>query len=263
MAHSWSSVENIDHAAAFRALGIAVMSDKSADVNRGKSWVKWSVSNDGKLPGTDSAAGPLVRAVNRGEIDGIDPAHPILDSLGVLKIRHQLVDAVKNGTRYRIDIDASFYGAVLWRGDEPAFVRNPPHFRTGDLKLASALIRLGMPLASITGTSPGCVFHLACPGYALHGSEPVPASVPLAFRDLHRDTWAHPAPTMDPAREPVLNRLCALMNALWIRDRLHDYANGRTQNLIIESPFSKRSVLMPEDSPGHIIDRNRKFLGIP
>lgn len=263
MAHSWTSVASLDHAAAFRALGILVMSDKGVEVRKGKQWQRWSVSNDGTLPGVADRAGPLVRAVNRGELEKIDPDHPILDSLGVLQIRHQLVDALKNGTRYRIDLTASVYGAVLHRGNEPEAVQMPPHFRTGDLKLAACMIRLGLPLARLEGTPPSSTIFLASPGYAIGGSEPVHGNLARQFRDLPRDSWAHPAPPFDVTMDAGLNRLRTLMNALWWRDRLHDYINGREQSLHITSPYGHRSILMPENTDGRTVDRCRRFLNIP
>lgn len=264
MAHSWKIVENLDTAAAFRAMGVKVMSDKGTDTERDKSWLRWSVCNDGNFTGTESPVGPLIKAVRDGALASIDPAHPILDFLGVLKIRHQLIDALHQGTHYRIDIPASTHGAQLVRGDEPHAALMPPHCKTGDLKLACCLIRLGLPLASIEGSPPQSTLWLATPGYELHGSDPVPAQIVPRFRALGKKVWAQPATDSLPDDcDPVLRRLVSLMHVLWVRDQLHDYISGRVQNLIITSPFNQRSVLMPEDTDGRTIDRNRKFLGIP
>lgn len=274
MALAWSIVESLDTAAAFRALGIKVQSDKGTDTARGNQWHRWSVCNDGNLPGTQSPAMPLIQAVRKNELEKIDPAHPILDFLGVLKIRHQINDALHQGTHYRIDIPQSVYGAVLVPGDEPHAVLMPPHCKTGDLKLAACLIRLGLPLAQIVGSPPSSQLWLATPGYELHGSAPVAAQIVPRFRALGRDSWAHPAPlpplpVSDPDSETknqeprTLNRLCSLMHVLWVRDQLHNYINNREQNLIITNPFNKRGVLMPENTPGPMIDRCRKFMHIP
>lgn len=269
MATAWSTVENIDHAAAFRALGIKVMSDKgehltATTATRAPKWARWSVCQDGNLPGTTSPIGPLVRAVRHQELAEIDPAHPLLDFLAIMAIRHQLVDALHNGTAYRIDIEASVYGAVLIRAPEPALVRQPPHIQTGDLKLAACLIRLGLPLARIEGTRPDSKFILASPGYEFHGSAPADGFLLVpAFRALSRLTWAVPAPEVPAGIDPVLNRLRSLMHALWVRDRLHDYIGGRAQNLIVTSPFNHRQLLISENTDGAVLDRCRQFLHVP
>lgn len=264
MANSWSIVENLDTAAAFRSLGIKVHSDKGTDTARGNSWVRWSVCGDGNLPGTQSPVSPLVQAIRHKTLDKLDPAHPILDFLGVLQIRHQLNDALHQRTHYRIDIAASVFGAVLVKGDEPQAVLMPPHCKTGDLKLAACLIRLGLPLAQIVGSPPSSQIWLATPGYELHGSAPVCAQIVPAFRALGRRVWEQPAPADLPDDcDPILRRLCSLMHCLWVRDQLHNYINGREQNLIITTPFNKRSVLMPENTSGKLIDRVRQFLNVP
>lgn len=264
MAHSWSIVESLDTAAAFRALGIKVHSDKGTDTARGNQWHRWSVCTDGNLPGTQSPAQPLIQAVRKNELAAVDPAHPILDFLGVLNIRHQINDALHQGTHYRIDIPSSVFGAVLVKGDEPPAVLMPPHCKTGDLKLAACLIRLGLPLAQIIGSPPSSQLWLATPGYELHGSPPVAAQIVPQFRALGRSAWAQPAPLPLPSDiDPLLLRFCSLMHTLWVRDQLHNYINHREQNLIITNPFNKRGVLMPENTNGAMIDRCRKFMHIP
>lgn len=263
MAHSWTVVDNIDQAAALRALGIKVMSDKGEATRNGQRWARWSACTDGNNVFPDATAGALIRAVKREEIGAIDPAHPVLDALGVLKLRHQVVDAVKNGVHYRIDLAQSEYGAVMVRGDEPQAPAGFPRIKTGDLKLATCLVRLGFPILTITGTSPSSTIELAATGYPLGGDLPNDAKLVPAFRSMPRDSWAFPAPVVDSTLDPVLNRLRCLMHVLWVRDRLHDYINGRVQNLIVQSPFNERQVLMPEDSPSKTIDKCRKFLQIP
>ena len=262
---NWTVINDIDTAAALRSFGVKVMSDKGQETRNGKAWARWSACNDGFVAGTEVPAGTLVRAVSGGDLSGVDPAHPILDALGVLKIRHQLVDALKNGAHYRISITESVYGSVLHRGDEPPRIQIADSLRTGDLKLAACLVRLGLPLQRIEGTPPNSLLVLAATGYELHGTPPVLAAemVPQ-FRALPRQMWATPAPDMPPPEtHPQVARICALMHALWVRDRLHDYINGRIQNLIIESPFNQRQVIMPENADGRTLDKCRKFLHIP
>jgi hypothetical protein len=263
MAKSWTVLENIDHAAALRAYGFRVMSDKGEATASGKQWARWSACLDDNNLIPASTAGVLVRAIKQSELDKIDAAHPILDYLGVLKLRHQLVDAVKNGTHYRIDLAQSEYGAVMVRGDEPPASHAPPYFKTGDLKLAACMIRLGLPLLRIEGTSPNSTLLLAGIGYKLGGDPANYGTLATKFRAMPRDSWAFPAPQVDATLDPILNRLRSLMHVLWVRDRLHDYINGRVQNLIVQSPFNQRQVLMPENADGKTIDKCRKFLHIP
>lgn len=263
MAKSWTVIENIDQAAALRALGLKVMSDKGEATRNGQKWVRWTACTDGNNLFPDATAGALIRAVKREEIASIDPAHPVLDALGVLKLRHQVIDAVKNGGHYRIDLGQSDYGAVMVRGQEPMGTANQPTLKTGDLKLATCMIRLGLPLLRIEGTSPNSTIILAATGYSLGGDIPHTASLVPPFRAMPRDSWAFPAPQVDHSLDPVLNRLRFLMHVLWVRDRLHDYINGRVQNLIVQTPFNERQVLMPENADGKTIDKCRKFLHIP
>jgi hypothetical protein len=264
MIQAWSMVESLDTAAAFRSLGIPVMSDKTLDLARGKDWHRWSVCRGINLPGTDVPADPLIRAVRHNELEKIDPCHPILDSLGVLKIRHQLIDAMHNGTSYRINL-AVKPGAVLEVGHEPSLVQTPPHVETGDLKLSACLIRLGLPIAKITGTPPMARITLATPGYGLHPQKAIKGEILVAaFRQLPRHTWAHVAPQLDGLRlTATLARLRHLMHTLWIRDQLHDYIQGRRQQVILTAPHTRRHVLMPDDASGGMMDRVAKFMGVP
>jgi hypothetical protein len=262
MNQAWSIVESIDTAAAFRAIGIPVMSDKTLDLARGKDWHRWSVCRGINLPGTDVPADPLIRAVRHNELEKIIPDHPILDSLGVLKIRHQLIDAMHNGTAYRIDLSVR-PGAVLVKGNEPSIVQTPPHVETGDIKISACLIRLGLPIAHIIGTPPMAKIILASPGYGIGTQKAVKGDMLVrAFRQLPRNTWAHVAPHTEGLRlTATLNRLRHLMHTLWIRDQLHDYIQGRRQQVIITAPHTRRHCLIPEDASGGIMDRVSKFMG--
>lgn len=264
MNQAWSIVENLDTASAFRAIGIPVMSDKTLDLTKGKDWHRWSVCRGISLPGSQTPAETLIRAVRHNELEKIDPGHPILDSLAVLTIRHQLLDAMHNGTAYRIDLTA-VPGAVLVKGEEPRIVQTPPHVETGDIKISACLIRLGLPIAKIIGTPPMARITLASPGYALKGQKAVQGEILVnAFRQLHRDTWAHVAPQIEGLKLTAsLSRLRHLMHTLWIRDQLHNYIQGRKQNVIITKPHSARHVLIPEDASGKIMDRVSRFMQVP
>lgn len=139
-------------------------------------------------------ASTVLKQIREGTLAAADGAHPILDVLTALNIYERLRTAMERDTRYRIAITAPGR-ATLIEGHEPMADTPVVAIRTDSLELATALVRVGVPLLAIEGIQPHRRLVLAAHGYDL-GSGPVDAkALAAAINDgsLQLSDPSHPA----------------------------------------------------------------------
>ena len=126
-------------------------------------------------------------------LDESEPLHPMLDCIIGLSIREKLRTYMERGTRYRVQVLPDAARALFVEGDQPA---RQPGLRVTHLGMASALIRLGVPVLDCTGPAGSRQLIMAGHGDVLPGIgsiDGVQLARALASGDLARQCPSHPA----------------------------------------------------------------------
>lgn len=209
-----------------------------------------------------------LRHLRDGTLIQQDPCHPLLDVLHAIHIFECIRTFMERAKSYRIAHVVGGQGRhSLVPGHEPATDNKCPAVQTESLELATALVRLGVPLLACEGAAPHRRLTLAAEGYT--PPEPGTHHHTIASDDGSIDskklTLAISDGTLaarDPAH-PALWCILALRNRRDMKRELDD----ETVPLLLHNPRShawarhKRSVLMlHKHVTGRDIDRARKFL---
>lgn len=281
--HAWIKTQSVNLAAALTTLAIPLQLDKSQDNKSGQTFRTLLLSTQSLPTAADlgatlegetdqdqeqdqdsafAAAGPKINTlqmkkwIEDGTLSRNDPAHPVLDSLAALHNRECLVQWIKHGTRYCIArVTPGRDGlpiprSILIKGEEPESIKHTPHlFRTGDIKIAAALARFGVPIIRLEGTADAHKFVLALHGHAL-----VPAVPPVNALD---HVTAYRRGTM-AADDPFQWCVQALMN----REAILDLIHRNTQLIFLRKPGSSLGAIVREDANSQCLDKVREHFRI-
>jgi hypothetical protein len=246
--NQWTTTTDTRLAAAFGCLDIPIRPAKVLDERTGRRLVRYHL-------GLVSACGtfhvkPLQRDLQAGKLP---PQHPLRVMLRACIARERLLDLANKGTRCSLlPVD----GAPGLHHYEPSGEGLPglagiigPVFRTGDLKLVTALGTIGLPVLHIEGPSGSRQFYVPA-----RGAGPRPGGFPAADALELKKAWL-----ADRASIPWEDPFAQAMRVLWNRERLLDVVNGAADLVLLSK--GKKKATVRSDATDAAWQKAEDFLG--
>lgn len=278
--HSWDRTQSVNLAAALTTLGIPISLDKSYDAKYGTDF-RWILLGREALPTHEELGGirepdpetgdqdpgpslltapsPAIKTaqmrklIETGALQRADPAHPVLDAIGGIHNRECFLDWMNKGTRYCIARAQSGKDglpvprSLLIKGEETEAIKQTQQlFRTGDIKVAAALARFGVPPIRIEGVKPHHKFV-----FALHGHPLVDAVPPVNASDL---VTAYRKDSL-PADHPFRWAMQGNIN----REMILDLIFKKTTMILLRKPGSGAAAIVPENANDACMEKVRAF----
>lgn len=171
----------------------------------------------------------------------LPPAHPYAVIMGAFRIRELFLDLANKGTCLRYVKEE---GADLWKylpGDSglPGVKRGDAVIRTGDLKLAASLARVGLELLAVEGERNRRVFTLQAARPGVNGGE-----LMLAWR-------------ADPESIPWENPFAQAMRGFHNRERLLDAVNRAAIKVTLIGETGRHAIVT-SDNEGNVSGKAMK-----
>ena len=155
---AWLPISSVQWLAAFSAIGVPGKVDVTADERSGRKWVSkfLAVQNfaqqaAGEFGGFRVDTRKLVAALKRGELEAVDPNHPVLWAMSGLHNREMLIRFCQRGEVCGLRRAPKSARFVLRPVDglTATGLEALGSFSTTDIRLASALATGGLPPISV------------------------------------------------------------------------------------------------------------------
>jgi hypothetical protein len=228
----WTTTTDTRLAAAIGCLDIPIRPAKVLDERTGRRLVRYHL-------GLASACGTFRTKELQHALkdDQLPPAHPLRVMLRACIARERLLDFANRGERCSL---RPVEGAPGLHHYEPSGDGLPglvgiigPVFRTGDLKLVTALGTIGLSILHIEGPAGRRDFYLPA-----RGTGPRPGGFPTADALELKKAWL-----ADRSSIPWEDPFAQAMRVLWNRERLLDVVNG-SADLVLLSKGKKKATLL-------------------
>lgn len=257
------ATKSLNLAAALSACGVVISIDKMTDDPTGSQVLTFYLSpanvenpddfnpvnscNEINGPLRFSTAQIKAKIANKS-LDAEDPMHPVLDALRVMDNRERLLDWMNRDVRSRLLIHRQCPRFFYREGIEPMIQKlNDPLFETwetSDLKLASSIGLLGVPVLRLEPKE-GSVFFVM-PRYGYASGPQILDAVALAKRyrsgALAKEQPSHPLLWGIQAlknRDALLSRVKAQQSLILLRNPKSGAWNNFLRSSVIEENASK------------------------
>lgn len=245
--NQWTTTTDTRLAAAFGCLDIPIRPQKVLDERTGTRLTRYHL-------GLQSADGlfktkELQAALKAGKLP---PAHPLRVMLRACIARERLLDLANRGifcTLLPVDGAPGLYHYEPSSHGIPGLPTvGPPLFRTGDLKLVTALGTVGLPVLHIEGPEGRRLFYLPARG------QPRPGGLPAVDALAIKKAWM-----ADRSSIPWEDPIAQAMRVLWNRERLLDVVHGAPDLVLLGK--GKKKATVRSDATDTAWKKAEDFLG--
>lgn len=229
----WAHTTDTNMAAAFGTLGMPIKVMKGMMEKEGIVRAQFGIGLR-NVEGTYKTK----RIQSAARAQKLTLSHPYNVIIGAFRIRERFLDLANKGTPLRYVKED---GCDLWKylpGDSgiPGVKRGQTVIRTGDIKLAASLARVGLPLLSLEGERNRRVFTLQAERHGINGTE-----LMLAWR-------------ADPESIPWENYFAQCMRGFHNRERLLDTINRAAIKVTLLGT-NTRHAIVTADNQGNVSDK--------
>ena len=96
--HTWIPCNDLDLAAAFGTIGVPMKPDVQVRADTGKEYVTVFLATE-RATNPEFRTGQLMRLLKSGELEKVDPEHPLLYAVTAIKNRHAVTRAIQAAER--------------------------------------------------------------------------------------------------------------------------------------------------------------------
>lgn len=241
----WTSTTDVRLAAALGTMGVVIRPKRTLDERSGRRLTRFYLglaSVDGQVL-TKRVLGDL----RKGTLPG---NHPLRAILWGMENRRLLLDLANQGKGCRL-VEAT---PGIWRytpatGEGPrGLIRGTAYFKTGDLKLVSALGLAGLEVARIEGPEHGRTFYIP-----LQGPGPRAGGLPAADARAVAEAWRRDKEEL-PWADPIAQGLRGLHN----RERLLNVVEGMEECVLLRR--GGRKAVVRTDASDEAWEKAERFL---